>query len=163
QAYLSTAKALRAQQDEASFTKAVRGLGLTEYASVSWHQRRIDNDQGRLEGAVTTKQGGVIPVTLTLVKEDGTWKVLSVTGPQGGVNSGAGLASARKTSQWPDDRGAPEAFTRLAMDCRPVGAPEGAIGALRNSPNGAAVHGQVMWAPGSVPLVPRSGTPGLVQ
>src|SRR5262249_13091913 len=55
QAYLSTAKALRAQQDEASFTKAVRGLGLTEYASVSWHQRRIDNDQGRLEGAVTTK------------------------------------------------------------------------------------------------------------
>jgi hypothetical protein len=88
QAYLSTATSLQAQQSEASFTAEVRRMGLTDYASVRWHSRSIVNDEGRLEGTVTTRKGRRISVTITLVKEGGTWKVLSVTAPRAGTSSG---------------------------------------------------------------------------
>lgn len=78
EAYASAAAGFRAQQDEASFTGAVQQLGLTEYSSVSWHQRLIENQEGTAEGTVTTKSGGARPVALRLVREGGKWAVVGV-------------------------------------------------------------------------------------
>src|SRR4051794_27372058 len=66
-AYAAAADGLRARQDEAAFAAAVRQLGLTDYAAVSWHSRRIENQEGAAEGAVTTKGGGTMPVAVRLV------------------------------------------------------------------------------------------------
>src|SRR5947207_9317814 len=46
EAYASSADGFRAQQDEASFTGAVKQLGLTDYSSASWHNRQIENWNG---------------------------------------------------------------------------------------------------------------------
>jgi hypothetical protein len=75
EAYASTASALRAKQDEASFSAAVKQLGLTEYASASWHNRSIVNNDGLAEGTITTKNGSTKPITIRLVNE-GKWKVV---------------------------------------------------------------------------------------
>lgn len=45
---------------------------------MSWHTRRIDNLEGVAEGTVTTKTGGVQPVSVRLVQESGRWKVAGV-------------------------------------------------------------------------------------
>lgn len=91
EAYLSTGKALQARQDEASFTRTVRGVGLSDCAYVQWHRCVLGNyEQGRLEGVVKTREEVAIPVTVTLVRESGKWRVLSVTGAPVGVSSGAG-------------------------------------------------------------------------
>ncbi|MEO6971646.1 MAG: hypothetical protein ABI217_12220 [Chthoniobacterales bacterium] len=52
----------------------MHGLGLTDYASVFWSNREIKNDRAHLEGSVTTRAGGTIPLTMELVKENGAWK-----------------------------------------------------------------------------------------
>jgi hypothetical protein len=79
EAYASTSEGFRAQQDEASFTAAVEQLGLTDYAAVTWHTRRIDNDAGIAEGTLATKTGGSRPITIRLLQEDGKWRVTGVS------------------------------------------------------------------------------------
>src|SRR5439155_17536354 len=73
EAYAATADGFRAQQDEASFAAAIKQLGLTDFASASWHSRQIENQTGTAEGIVTTKSGGTRPVTVRLVRESGRW------------------------------------------------------------------------------------------
>jgi hypothetical protein len=77
-AYASTADGFRAQQDEESFAAAVKQLGLDEYASVSWSNRRINNQEGTAEGTVTTTKGATKPIALRLIFEGGAWKVVGV-------------------------------------------------------------------------------------
>src|SRR5262245_8448973 len=84
EAYASTANGFRTQQDKASFTAAVKQLGLTEYASASWNNRQFQNQTGSVEGTVTTKSGGTAPAALQLVNEEGKWKVAGVR--YGGVD-----------------------------------------------------------------------------
>jgi hypothetical protein len=85
EAYNSSAAALRARQTQDAFAADVKRLGLTDYASSSWPVRNIVNDEARLEGTITTKSGGSIPLKVTLVKEGGTWRVLSLTGTAAGA------------------------------------------------------------------------------
>jgi hypothetical protein len=84
EAYASAADGFRAQQDEASFAAAVKQLGLADYASASWHTRRIENFDGAAEGTVTTKKGVTKPVAVRLVREGGKWAVVGVR--YGGVD-----------------------------------------------------------------------------
>lgn len=78
EAYAATATGYRAQQDEDSFTAAVKQLGLTNYSSVSWQSRKRTNQEGMAEGTVTTKDGGTMPVSIQVVQEGGQWKVVGV-------------------------------------------------------------------------------------
>src|SRR5262245_14179048 len=78
EAYASAADGLRTQQDEASFAGAVKHLGLTEFSSVSWHSRQIENQTGTAEGTVATKSGSTRPVSVWLVREGGRWAVVGV-------------------------------------------------------------------------------------
>jgi hypothetical protein len=80
EAYNSSAAGLRVRQSQEAFAADVKRLGLLDYASSSWPVRNIVNDEAKLEGTITTKSGGTIPLTVTLVKEGGTWRVLSLTG-----------------------------------------------------------------------------------
>jgi hypothetical protein len=78
EAYASAADGFRARQDEASFTGAVKQLGLTDYASAFWHSRQVENQEGTAEGTVTTKSGGTKPVSIRLVRDGGRWAVVGV-------------------------------------------------------------------------------------
>ena len=88
-AYQSSSATLRAQQAEESFAQSLRGLGLTDYASVFWSNREVKNDRAHLEGSVKTRAGGKIPLTMELVKENGEWKVIYLSAPRSGVAAGA--------------------------------------------------------------------------
>src|ERR1051325_838331 len=68
-AYQKSSATLRAQQTQDLFAQSVQGLGLTDYASVFWSKREVKNDRAHLEGSVTTRAGGKIPLTTELVKE----------------------------------------------------------------------------------------------
>jgi TIR domain/Domain of unknown function (DUF4864) len=85
-AYVFTASALQAQGSEESFAAHVRRLGLLDNASATWTSREIQNNQATLSGSVTTKQRSTVPLTITLLKEGGEWRVLSLSGPQAGVH-----------------------------------------------------------------------------
>jgi hypothetical protein len=78
EAYAATASGFQAQQDELSFATAVKQLGLTDYASASWTNRQLKNQEGSVEGTVTTKQGGKTPIAIQLIVESGKWKVVGV-------------------------------------------------------------------------------------
>ena len=51
---------------------------IADYASASWDARSIQNSRGFLNGALTSKSGGILPVTIELVHENGAWKILAV-------------------------------------------------------------------------------------
>lgn len=52
--------------------------GLDGYASASWSSRSIDGSTGALEGSLKLADGGVVPVSVTLVKSDGQWLIQNV-------------------------------------------------------------------------------------
>jgi hypothetical protein len=85
EAYESASATLKSQQTEEEFEESVKKLGLTDYASASWSNRQMENDRGQLEGSVTTRSGGVIPLRMELIKESGKWKVFALSAPQAGV------------------------------------------------------------------------------
>jgi hypothetical protein len=78
EAYASAASGFRAQMSETDFTAAVKKVGLDDYASASWSNRNINNQEGSVEGAITSKKVGATPAAIRLVYEQGTWKVVSV-------------------------------------------------------------------------------------
>lgn len=99
-AYAATATPFRARMNETAFTAAVRQLGLTDNASASWSSRSVENNnKATLIGVVVTKQRSRIPVTLMLVKEEGEWKVLSLSGPKVGIEV-AGEPAAAIAGNW---------------------------------------------------------------
>ena len=105
-AYQETSATLRKQQTLASFEQTVKELGLTDYASAFWSSREVKNDRAHLEGSVTTRAGGKVPLTMELVKEADGWKVLFLSAPRAGVTT----EKAGKTL--PTD----EASRRLALE-----------------------------------------------
>jgi hypothetical protein len=77
EAYASAGGVLRAQSDEASFTAAVKQIGLTDYVSASWTQRNFVNQSGSVEGTITTKSGSA-PAKMELMFEQGKWRVVGL-------------------------------------------------------------------------------------
>ena len=75
EAYAFTSDAYRARQDEAAFTAAVKQLELTDFASATWNSRNVNNDQGNVAGTVTTRKNASKPIAVTLVREQGQWKI----------------------------------------------------------------------------------------
>jgi len=55
--------------------------------SASWSSREINNDQGKLDGELRATDGGVTPLQVVLVKENGEWRVLSFEVTKTGVST----------------------------------------------------------------------------
>jgi hypothetical protein len=56
----------------------MRRLGLESYGGSSWDDVTIADEEATLEGSVTTREGHVIALLVTLVREEDQWRVLSV-------------------------------------------------------------------------------------
>lgn len=89
QAYLSTSSAFRREVTESVFSQYVNRTGLVDNASTSWSSRSFENNLGELKGEIVTKQRGRIPLTIKLIKEDGSWRVLGLSSPAAGLASDA--------------------------------------------------------------------------
>jgi hypothetical protein len=102
-AYSMAATALKSRESADSLGGKLKQLGLSDYHSSSWSSRSIKNKMATLSGTVTTRQGGTIPITMDLLKEGESWKVLAISGPQAGIretelSEKAGEASSRHSA-----------------------------------------------------------------
>lgn len=59
------------------------------YREATWNHRSIENSLGELQGDVVTQDGGVVPLVVKFVKENGDWKIYSLDKPSAGVSQAA--------------------------------------------------------------------------
>lgn len=83
----------RASTDRAALEAFARGNGIDGYKSASWSSRSIENSVGTLEGEITVADGGVIPMTIQLVKTDGEWRIQNLNKASAGATTAPAPAS----------------------------------------------------------------------
>lgn len=93
------AEDFKASTDEKALTAFLSNSAILNFKESSWSNRQISGKRGELDGSITTETGGVVPIKMTLVKEDGGWKIYSIQKPA------AGLQTQRS---WPDAPGKAE-------------------------------------------------------
>ncbi len=74
-AYALMSEDVRRNSGKDALEAFVLHSGFDKVVDTSWSSRSFQNDTGKLEGSVTTETGGVIPVTVQLVKENDAWKI----------------------------------------------------------------------------------------
>ena len=84
-AYQSAAREFQASTSEEQFMAFLKNSLIVNCESAAWTSRSVSNNVGELEGSLKTKDGGVIPIKVKLVKEDGKWKLLSIEKAAAGV------------------------------------------------------------------------------
>jgi len=80
----------KASTSQAELETFLAHSSLLRYRSATWDSRSIENDKGYLEGTIETDGGGKVPVTVTLVKEAGTWRIHSIAKETAGLVSQGG-------------------------------------------------------------------------
>lgn len=79
------AEDFRASTSDDELRRFVEKSALANYESASWTTRSIQNSSGELAGTVNTASGGSIPMSISLVQENGGWKILSLRKPDAGI------------------------------------------------------------------------------
>ncbi len=77
-AYLSASREFQASAPEEDFVAFLKKSTIADYESATWSSRSVANKIGELEGSIKTRAGGVIPIKLRLIKEDGKWKIRAI-------------------------------------------------------------------------------------
>ncbi len=85
QAYHLTAKEFQASTSLEVFTQFLEMTTLKDFSEARWTTRSINNNLGKLIGSIYTREGGTVPVEIDLVKEEGRWKILSLTRKEAGL------------------------------------------------------------------------------
>lgn len=84
-AYALLSEDFRAATSREEFDLFLQKSALANYQDASWTSRSLSGKTGELEGTVTTKEGGTIPLKIKFVKEQGQWKILSIEKPAAGL------------------------------------------------------------------------------
>lgn len=111
----------RASTDRAALEAFARSNGLEGYQSASWSSREVNNNVGSLKGSLTVTGGGVIPITISLVKSDDGWRIQNLKKAEGGAitdTPGQTPAPATSAAEAPDapNARAPDAPNAEASD-----------------------------------------------
>lgn len=93
EAYRATAREFQSATPEEQFARFLENSSIADFESATWTSRSISNNVGELEGSLKTKGGGVLPIKLKLVKENGKWKVLSIEKASAGIVADTGAAA----------------------------------------------------------------------
>lgn len=79
-AYALTSKDFKNSVSFEDFQEFVKRYpSLSRNKSHSFKERSIENNTGLLKGTLTSEDGAITPVEYRLVKEDGEWKIISIT------------------------------------------------------------------------------------
>lgn len=96
-AYAQLSADFKASTSEAEFVAFLERSALVAFNDTSWNSRSVSGDRGELEGTVITDSGGVVPIRLGFVNENGQWKIHSIHKPR------AGLADDETSARRPSD------------------------------------------------------------
>jgi hypothetical protein len=97
-AYLSASREFQASASEGEFANFLKNSGMADFKSASWSSRSVTNNIGELEGSLKTRAGGVIPIKIKLIKEDGRWKIHAIEKARAGLVETEAEKKAPKTS-----------------------------------------------------------------
>lgn len=93
-AYALTSKDFKNSVSFEAFQEFVKRYpSLSKNKSHSFQERSIENNIGILKGTLTSEDGATTPVEYKLVKEEGEWKILSITLSPTGVKEEEGRVS----------------------------------------------------------------------
>jgi hypothetical protein len=95
-AYQYLSEDFRASTPQSELVPFLEQSALLGFKQASWSRRSISNGRGELEGSVTTETGGVVPIKLGFVDENGRWLIYSLQ------KSTAGLGGAESDGRAPD-------------------------------------------------------------
>ncbi|NOY22675.1 MAG: hypothetical protein GXO70_04065 [Acidobacteria bacterium] len=85
-AYDSTAGIFKKSTSFQQFEAFMKGNGLTQYKSSNWSSVSFKNQTGKIEGAITLKDGTTLPMDISLVKEGETWRISNLLLTGGGIS-----------------------------------------------------------------------------
>jgi hypothetical protein len=77
----------RAGTDENALADFLSKSAILNVKECSWSNRQMSGDRGELEGSVKTETGGVVPIKMMFVKENGNWKIYAIRKPATGLQS----------------------------------------------------------------------------
>lgn len=77
----------KASTDEKALKEFLSRSSITSFKESSWSNRQISGGRGELVGSITTESGGVVPLKLTFVKENGIWKIYALQKPTAGLQT----------------------------------------------------------------------------
>ena len=72
---------------------------LSDYQDSRWSSRSVENNQGRLEGSVTTTSGEIIPLSINLIEQEDGWKIDAIQGPSALQDNTDDIALPSETEQ----------------------------------------------------------------
>jgi hypothetical protein len=75
----------RASTDEPALKEFLTRGALLHFKDANWSNRQISGGRGELNGAIRTDAGGVVPLKLMFVKENGAWKIYGIQKPTAGL------------------------------------------------------------------------------
>jgi hypothetical protein len=84
-AYQYLSEDFRASTPQSELVPFLEKSALLGFKQASWTRRSISNGRGELEGSVTTETGGVVPIKLGFVQENGRWLIYSLQKPTAGL------------------------------------------------------------------------------
>lgn len=78
-----------------------------DYSKGHWSSRSVSGGQGELEGEIETRDGGSVPIKVTLVKEEGNWKILTIQKDPAGLieseSSGTAIPDQQRLTTLTDE------------------------------------------------------------
>lgn len=88
----------RAATDENALADFLSKSAILNVKECSWSNRQMSGDRGELEGSVKTETGGIIPIKMMFVKENGNWKIYAIRKPATGLQSESSSPTAPSKS-----------------------------------------------------------------
>jgi hypothetical protein len=79
----------KASTDEKALRDFLSNSAILNFKESSWSNREISGGRGELGGSITTETGGVVPIKMMFIKENGIWKIYSIQKPAAGLRSQA--------------------------------------------------------------------------
>lgn len=79
----------RSETGRADLERFLDQQDMREVIDAEWNRRRIENQQGLLEGTLVTRSGVRIPVRIGLIREADGWRIHRIERPAAGIASGS--------------------------------------------------------------------------
>lgn len=79
------AEEFKASTDEKALTDFLSKSAILNFKASSWSHRQVSGGRGELNGSITTETGGVVPIKMMFVKENGAWRIYAMQKPTAGL------------------------------------------------------------------------------
>ncbi len=84
-AYAMLSEEFKKNADQKQLVAFLEQNNLTSIADTTWNSREVSNNRGKVQGSVSTTTGGSVPLTISFIKNNGEWKIYSISKSASGL------------------------------------------------------------------------------